>query len=262
MRHSKITFKHIGNLSISFFESYGKLSVMSFNSFWAIRKVPDYLPQVVEQFIEIGRKSLPIVLITASFIGLALGVQIGTQMNSYTPKWMEGGLILRSMLLEMGPIVTGLILAGRVSSGIASELGAMKVTEQIDALRILAIDPIEYLITPRLVAALIAVPILLVFADLFGILAGFFSSHFTINLSWGGFVKGMRYGFVNTDVFTSLIKSVIFGIVIVLFGAFFGLNSRHGAKGVGSATTLAVVWASVAVLGLDYVISAILFFIW
>ncbi len=89
MRHSKITFKHIGNLTVSFFESYGKLSVMSFNSFLAIRKVPDYLPQVVEQFIEIGRKSLPIVLITASFIGLALGVQIGTQMNAYTPKWIR-----------------------------------------------------------------------------------------------------------------------------------------------------------------------------
>jgi phospholipid/cholesterol/gamma-HCH transport system permease protein len=254
-------FEKLGPFAYFFISEYGRLAIMLGRAFVAIRKAPLYLKPIVDQFHYIGRKSFPIVLITSAFIGLALGVQIGTQMNPYTPHWMEGGLILRSMLLEMGPILIGLILSGRVAAGISAELGTMKVTEQLDALRSFAIDPIEFLVMPRLIAAMFAVPVLLVFADVTGILAGFFSSHFAINLSWEGFVKGMRYDFHVSDVITSLIKSYIFGIVIVIFGSFFGINSKRGAKGVGQATTLAVVWSSVAVLMLDYLISAVLYFV-
>ena len=256
------TIVQIGQDTIAFLEGYGNLTIMTVEAFWAIRKMPRYVVQVVDQFLYIGRRSLPIVLITSIFVGLALGVQIGTQMSPSTPAWVEGGLILRSVLLEMGPIIIGLILSGRVASGIASELGAMKVTEQIDALRVLAIDPVEFLVMPRLVAAMIAVPVLLVFADAASILSGYLSSHFTIHLTWEGFVKGMRHVFNERDVYTSLIKALIFGIVIIMFGSFFGLNSKRGAKGVGTATTYAVVWSSVEILALDYIISAILFFIW
>ncbi len=252
----------IGQKTIGFFEGYGELTIMAIQALWAFRKIPQYAQQVVEQFVFIGRRSLPIVALTSTFIGLALGVQIGTQMSASTPAWVEGGLILRSMLLEMGPIIIGLILSGRVASGIASELGAMRVTEQIDALRVLAIDPIEYLVMPRMVAALIAIPILLIFADFIGVLFGYLSSHFTIHLTWEGFIKGMRHVFDERDVYTSLIKALIFGQVIILFGSFFGMNSNRGAKGVGVATTHAVVWSSLEILALDYIISAILFFVW
>ncbi len=252
----------IGQKTITFFEGYGRLTIMAFKALWAFRQIPQYVPQIVEQFIYIGRRSLFLVVMTSAFVGLALGVQIGTQMSPSTPAWVEGGLILRSILLEMGPIVLGLILSGRVASGIASELGAMKVTEQIDALRVLAIDPVEYLVMPRMVAAIIAIPVLLVFSDTVGILSGYLSSHFTIHLTWEGFIKGMRHVFNERDVYTSLIKALIFGQVIILFGSYFGLNSGRGAKGVGQATTLAVVWASLEILALDYIISAILFFIW
>jgi len=255
-------FVGIGRVTILFFESYGRLTIMSVKSFAAIRKSPFYVAQIIEQFVMIGRRSLPIVAITSIFMGLVLGVQIGTQISATTPAWIEGGLILRAILLEMGPVVTGLILAGRVASGVASELGAMKVTEQIDAFRTLAIDPIEFLVMPRLVAAMIAVPVLLVFADTFALMAGFVSSYFTINLSWTGFVKGMQHVFVASDVYASLIKAFIFGIVIVIMGCYFGLNAKKGAKGVGTATTLAVVWASIEVLVFDYIISAVLYFIW
>ncbi len=250
-----------GRESISVIEGYGRLSIMLFHAFSSIRKFHLYINQIIEQFVYIGRRSFPIVVITSIFIGLALGVQIGTQMSPLTPAWIEGGLILRSMLLEMGPIIIGLILAGRVAAGIAAEIGTMRVTEQIDALRSFAIDPVEYLVMPRLVAAMIAVPILLVFADLFGIFAGFVSSYFTINMTWVEFLKGMQHSFHVGDVFASLIKGFIFGIIIVIFGSFFGYYSKRGAMGVGKATTLAVVWASVEVLMLDYVISAIMFFI-
>ncbi len=252
----------VGKLTIAFLIAYGELTIMAAQAFWNMRKIHQYTQQIVDQFIYIGRRSLPIVAITSIFVGLALGVQIGTQMSPSTPPWVEGGLILRSILLEMGPIIIGLILSGRVASGIASEMGAMKVTEQIDALRVLAIDPIEYLVMPRLVAAMIAVPVLLVFSDVTGIFAGYISSHFTIHLTWEGFIKGMRHVFDQRDVYTSLIKALIFSIVIITFGSFFGLNSKRGAKGVGHATTLAVVWSSVEILALDYIISAALFFIW
>ncbi len=251
----------IGSYTKSTIEGYGRLSIMLFHAFSSIRKFHLYISEIVEQFIYIGRRSLPIVIITSIFIGLALGVQIGTQMSPLTPPWVEGGLILRSILLEMGPIIIGLILSGRVAAGIAAEIGTMKVTEQLDALRSFAIDPIEYLVMPRLIAAMFAVPALLVFADFFGIIAGFISSYFTINLGWEGFLKGMHHNFYISDVFTSLIKAFIFGIVIVIFGSYFGFNSNRGASGVGKATTLAVVWSSVDILMLDYVISAFLFFL-
>ncbi len=140
--------RHIGYATVQFFEFYGKLTLLFLKSILSFRKVHTYIPQVIEQFIYIGRYSLPIIVITSMFMGLVLGVQIGTQISSTTPAWVEGGLILRSILLEMGPVVTGLILAGRVASGIASELGAMKVTEQIDALCTMAIDPVEFLVMP------------------------------------------------------------------------------------------------------------------
>jgi len=252
----------IGHFSVNYFESTGQLVIMSAKTFLAIRKAHNYIDQIIEQFVFIGRYSLPIISIASLFMGLVLGVQIGTQISPQTPAWVEGGLILRSILLEMGPVITALILAGRVSSGIASEMGAMKVTEQIDALRTMAIDPIEYLVMPRLIAGMIAVPVLLVFADTIAIFAGFISSTFTINLNWAGFVKGMRHVFKQFDVYTSLIKAFIFGIVVVLSGCFFGMKSGHGAKGVGKATTHAVVWAMIEILILDYIISATLYFIW
>ena len=249
-------------MTIAYFEATGQLVVLTVRGFFSIRRAYNYIDQIIEQFIFIGRLSLPIIGISSLFMGLVLGVQIGTQISPQTPAWVEGGLILRSILLEMGPIITGLILAGRVSSGIASEMGAMKVTEQIDALRIMSIDPVEFLVMPRLVAGMIAAPVLLVFADTIAIFAGFISSSFTINLNWTGFVKGMRHVFNQFDVYTSLIKALIFGIVIIMSGSFFGLKSGHGAKGVGKATTHAVVLAMIQILILDYIISATLYFIW
>ncbi len=252
----------IGRLAITYFHQLGCLTILSFQSFFAIRKAPLYMAQIVDGFVYIGRYSIPIIIITSAFMGLVLGVQIGTQISPETPRWAEGGLILRAILLEMGPVVTGLILAGRVSSGIASEIGAMKVTEQIDALRTTAINPVEFLVMPRLVAGMIAIPVLVIYADAIAIFSGFISSYFTIQLTWTGFVKGMRHVFVATDVYTSIIKGFIFGIAITLFGCYFGMETGHGARGVGKATTHAVVWASIIILILDYIISAVLFFIW
>lgn len=256
------TLVRIGRLAIAFLEGYGRLVILFVLAVAAFRRMPKYLIPIVEQYIDIGRKSLPLIAISAVFVGLLMGVQIGAQMDPRIPIWTNGSLILRTILLEMGPIILGLVLAGRVGAGIASELGVMKVTEQIDAFRTLAIDPIEFLVMPRLIAAMLAFPVLVAFFDLLAILAAFLSSHYTIGLSWPEFVKGMRFGFQRTDLYTSLIKGFLFGIVIVACGCFFGLEARRGARGVGVATTHAVIWSSAAIIVLDYVLTAVLFMIW
>ncbi len=259
MRNPVVT---VGRNAARFMTAYGQVTILLFQTLVAFRKIPTYLPQIVEQYSNIERRSRPLVIVAASAMGFILGIQIGTQMDAATPKWYEGGLILRSVLLEMGPLIMALVLSGRVGSGIAAELGAMQVTEQIDALRVMAVDPVEFLVMPRIVAGLVAVPVLVIFAELVAILSGYVSAYFTIHLSWDGFMKGMTRAFAITDVFASLIKSTIFGVVFILFGCFFGMTAKRGAKGVGSSTTLAFVWSSVAILVLDYVISAVLFFIW
>lgn len=252
----------VGRRTIQFMTAYGRITILAFQSLAAIRRIGKYIPSILEQYASIERRSRPVTTVTAAALGLILGVQIGTQINAATPAWIEGGLILRGVLLEMGPLILSLILAGRVGAGITSELGAMQVTEQIDALRAMAIDPVEFLVMPKLVAALVAFPVLIVYGDFVAILSGFISTHFTIHLNWAGFLKGMRRYFFVTDVYTSLIKAVIFGQVIVIIGSYFGLSSRRGAKGVGTATTQAFVWTAVSILILDYVISSSLLFIW
>ncbi len=258
----KNTILSIGRASIRYFESLGQITILFFQSLIASHRAIKFMDQIVDGFLYIGRFSMPIIVIASAFMGLVLGVQIGTQISPETPRWVEGGLILRAVLLEMGPIITGLLLAGRVGSGIASEIGEMKVTEQIDALRTTGIDPIDFLVMPRLLAGMIIIPVLVIYADTISILFGFISSYFTINLTWASFVKGMRHVFLATDVYTSIIKGFIFSIVITVFGCYFGLSAGHGARGVGRATTHAVIWASIVILILDYIISAVLFFIW
>jgi phospholipid/cholesterol/gamma-HCH transport system permease protein len=238
------------------------MTIMIATALLALRRLPRYLEQVVEQYIYIGKRSLPLIVVSAVFMGLLMGVQIGTQMSETTPAWVEGGLILRTVLLEMGPIIMGIVLSGRVGSGIASELGTMKITEQVDALRTMGINPIEYLVMPRLLSGVIAFTTLIVFFDFLAIISAFVSSYFTIDMTWAGFVRGMRTSYVQTDIFTSLIKAFIFGFLVTGFGTFFGLETKTGAKGVGSATTNAVIWSSIAIIVLDYIISATLYMVW
>lgn len=254
-------FVKIGEQTEKVFAELGQIAIMTFKSFASMRNAHNYVSQIVEQFIYIGRRSLVLVIVVSVFVGLAIGVEVGFQITEFTPHWMAGGLILRTILIDIGPLTLGLVLSGRISAGIASELGSMKVTEQIDALRSFAIDPVEYLITPRLIAAMFAVPTLLIFSNFISIYFGYYSCHMTISLTWYAFVKGLRYSFNFKDVIISLIKAFTFGIAIVISGAFYGLNSQRGAKGVGKATTQSVVLASIMVFILSYLVSLIMFYI-
>ncbi|MFA3781614.1 MlaE family ABC transporter permease [Melioribacteraceae bacterium 4301-Me] len=257
----KKLIENIGAYTISAFTKIGKIAILTYQSFISIYKAPKYIQQIVEQFIYIGRRSLVLVIVISIFVGLAIGVEVGFQMTEFTPHWTAGGLILRTILIDIGPLTLGLVLSGRVSAGVASELGTMKVTEQIDALRSFAIDPVEYLVTPRLIAAMFAVPTLLIFSNFISIYFGYYSCRMTINLTWNAFVKGLRFSYNFKDIIISLIKAFTFGVAIVVSGAFYGLNSQRGAKGVGKATTQAVVLASIMVFILSYLVSLIMFYI-
>ncbi len=254
-------FTRIGSLSVSFLGSLGNVSVVSFKTIVALRKVHVYVDQLIESFVYIGRDSIPLLLASSAFLGLVVGLQIGIGASPLTPLWVQGGIIIKLIFLEMGPVVFGLLLAGRISSGISSEIGEMSVTEQIDALRTSAIDPIEYIVMPRVLAGTIAVPMLIVWGDIVSILCAFLSDHLSTGMPWMTFVFGMRQAFVPKDMYTSIIKGVIFGTIITLFGCYFGLQAKHGAKGVGKSTTYAVIWASIVIIIMDYAISAGLFLI-
>lgn len=240
----------------------GNMFFLFVESLVAIRKIPTYWKYVGTQYGSIGRQSFSLIVITSLFTGLVLGIQIGAQMYAGTALWIEGGLIYQSIVLEMGPMVTALVMSGRVGSGIAAEIGSMTVTEQVDAIRTMGIDPVEMLVMPRLVAAIISLPMLTAVFDVLGCFSGFVSSYYTIGLRFPGFMRGVESTFQATQIYTSLIKGLFNGMIIATVGAFFGLNSGRGARGVGEATTNAVIWCCIFVIMVDYILSAALQHIW
>lgn len=257
----KRALTRVGSVTVSFLSSLGNVSIVSWKTLVAVKKAHIYVDQLIESFIYIGRDSIPLLASSSAFLGLVVGLQIGIGASPLTPLWVQGGIIIKLIFLEMGPVVFGLLLAGRISSGISSEIGEMSVTEQIDALRTSAIDPVEYIVMPRVLAGTIAVPMLIVWGDIVSILCAFVSDHLSTGLPWATFVYGMRVAFVPKDMYTSIIKGVIFGMIITLFGCYFGLQAKHGAKGVGKSTTYAVIWASIVIIIMDYAISAGLFLV-
>ena len=247
------------SIIIYFFESIGKyfqllIRVFKNLDFWFL-----YSRNIIDQMIQIGSKSLPIVIITSLFSGMVTSVQGAYQLtSSLVPKWYIGGLVGESIILELAPVITGLVLAGRVGAAIAAEIGTMRVTEQIDALETLSIDSIGYLIFPRIIAGTLMFPVLVVIADFFGIFGGWFSCVTTLDLNTYQFIKGVRAWFNPWDPFFGLIKAFFFGFSITSIACFFGFYSKNGAEGVGKATTSTVVTSCISILVLDYILAEIL----
>ena len=231
---------------------------------------PFYGVDVVQQMDSIGVQSLSIVFLTGFFTGMVLALQSSVQMSQFGATMYVGRLVTASMIRELGPVLAGLMVAGRVGSGIAAQLGSMRVTEQIDALTTLGTDPIKKLVTPRLLAALVMMPVLTILSDFVGILGGNVIASLYVGipaaLYWrtvweqiasGGFV--LR--FIPTDFIQGLSKPLVFGGIIAVTGCYFGLNTRGGTEGVGVATTRTVVTASVLILVVDYFMTQVLLFL-
>ena len=219
---------------------------------------PRYGHDIVEQFDVIGVGSLTVVLLTGFFTGAALALQSGLTLDQFGGRAVVGRLISASMIKELGPVLTALMLTGRVGSGIAAELGSMVVTDQIYALRVLGTDPIRKLVVPRVLAGFLMAPVLTIISDFVGILGGWMVAVFQLQIASGVYWSSVTEGLFTQDVWMGLIKPFVLGFVIVTTACHVGLRTKGGTKGVGEATTVAVVTGSVAVIAVDFFVTKIL----
>lgn len=229
-----------------------------FDAFQRAFSPPRYLVDTLIQMDTIGVGSLPIVILTGFFTGGVLALQTYRTLSTFGEVGLIGQVVALSIVRELGPVLTALMVAGRNSSGIASELGSMLVSEQIDAMRALGTDPLRKLVTPRLFAALLTVPLLTILADFSGMLGGYIASYVEVRLTTAEYWDAAYQALTFQDVTQGLIKPIFFAVVIALVGCYFGLHTTGGTEGVGRSTTQAVVVASVLILVLDYFITKFL----
>ena len=216
---------------------------------------PIYGRDIVEQLDAIGVGSLTVVLLTGTFTGMVLALQSGLTLDQFGARPVVGRLVSASMVKELGPVLTALMVTGRVGSGIAAELGSMVVTDQISALRALGTDPIRKLVVPRVIAGTIMVPILTVISDAVGMLGGAVISTMQLKVASSVYWNNVLAGLYMEDIYMGLLKPVVLGFALVTIGCHVGLRTKGGTQGVGRATTNAVVAGSVSVLAVDFLIT-------
>jgi phospholipid/cholesterol/gamma-HCH transport system permease protein len=232
--------------------------LLSWRGLVAIFTPPRYLREIVAQMDSLGVGSLSIVVLTGMFTGMVLTLQSAASLDAFGARPYVGRLVCVSMVRELGPVLTALMVTGRVGSGMAAELGSMVVTQQIDALRVLGTDPVRKLVAPRLAAGLIMVPILTVISDTLGIFGGSLISVFNLKLSWEFYWRSVGNSLVMNDIAMGLIKPIAFGFILASVGCYMGLNTKGGTQGVGLATTRSVVVGSVMILSSDFFMTKIL----
>jgi phospholipid/cholesterol/gamma-HCH transport system permease protein len=217
-----------------------------------------WLPRTIDEARNIGAGSLFIVLLVSSFAGAVTALQTGYQFQGNLPYYVVGTLVVESIVLELGPVLTALVLAGRIGARYAAELGSMRVTEQIDALESLGRSPASHLIIPRVLAGLVMIPVLTIFANAIGVLAGWWSAKQVLPIGNADFTYGAQYYWRSFDAYYSVIKAFFFAGAITLIPCYMGFNAQQGAEGVGKATTTAVVATSVTILLLDTLLAKLL----
>ena len=247
----------IGAAVIGLFAEIGRLSVFAAKVKFAAVTPRWYLGQVWRQMVNIGFYSLPVVGMSAVFIGAALALNIYEGGSRYGAEQFVPSIVVLGITRELGATITGLMLAGRVSAGISAEIGAMRVTEQIDALETLSASPYRYLYAPRFVAAIIALPLLVLVADVIGIMGGWLVSVYALDFDSTTYLRNTIDFVTNEDIIVGLIKAVVFGAVIAIMGCYQGDRSEAGATGVGRAATLSMVGAAVLVLAANYLMSTL-----
>jgi phospholipid/cholesterol/gamma-HCH transport system permease protein len=252
-------FASIGRATLMVLVHIGSLALFTAQALAALVSPPIYTRLILSQMMRIGYYSLPVVGLTAFFTGGVLALQIYLGGNRFGAEAIVPQVVVLGITRELGPVIAGLMIAGRVAAAIAAEIGTMKVTEQIDALTTLATNPLKYLVVPRIVAAVISMPILTAIGDSIGVLGGYVVSVYSLDFNGSAYLKN-TWDFAHSDDVTSgLIKAAVFGFIVALLGCYNGFNSKGGAQGVGNATTNAVVSSSILILAADYVLTALLF---
>jgi len=239
-------------------EGLGAFSVLTGTAFRNIFSRPFYGGDTLLQMDAIGVGSLPIVVLTGFFTGAVMALQLAATLDQYGQIERTGQLVSLSLVRELGPVLTGLMVAGRNAAGMASELGSMVVTEQVDAMRALGTDPVKKLVTPRLLATIAMMFFLVIIADLCGLLGGFLYAVLSLGLDARQYWYTALQSLGATDISQGLIKPVIFGIIVAAVGCYYGMSARGGTRGVGRATTTSVVAASVVIILSDFLISRVL----
>jgi len=233
----------------------GGASLLLFSTLRCLHQFPRSFRLTMEQMRVTGIQSLPIVILISVFIGMVAAYFAHLQARDFVPVVYVGLGVAKSVMVELGPLLTGLVLVGRVGASMAAELGTMRVTEQIDALETMAINPVRYLVLPRFLAGIVMLPVLVILAEFFAIIAGMILGATSLGIPMHTFAVGLRLQYVPRELYVGIIKAVFFGGIITLMGCYHGFNAEGGAEGVGRAATRAVVSGSVLVLIFDYIIA-------
>ncbi len=249
----------IGRGALGACRAVGAITLFALSGLSHLVRPPFYGRMFLRAFVEMGYFSLPVVALTAIFTGMVLALQASTELSRFSAESASASLVVLSVTRELGPVLAGLMVSGRVGAAMAAEIGTMRVTDQIDALSTLSTEPMKYLVAPRLLAGLIALPLLVVVADILGVFGGFIVATIKLGFNPSAYLISTFNYLETSDVVSGLAKAAVFGFLIALMGCYHGYNSRGGAQGVGAATTQAVVAASVLILAFDYILSEIFF---
>jgi phospholipid/cholesterol/gamma-HCH transport system permease protein len=249
----------VGRTVLNFLQGAGSLSMFAAEGVSHCFRPPFYWRHILRQMIEIGYYSLPVVGLTAIFTGMVLALQSYTGFSRFAAESAIPNVVIVSLTRELGPVLAGLMVAGRIGAAMAAEIGTMRVTEQIDALTTLATDPFKYLVAPRLIAGTLTLPVLVLVADIIGVMGGWIVGVAKLDFNSTAYLRNTWDFLQFEDVFSGLVKAAAFGFIISLMGCYNGYRSKGGAQGVGQATTNAVVSASILILTFNYLITEMFF---
>jgi phospholipid/cholesterol/gamma-HCH transport system permease protein len=248
----------IGRGTLGVVQTLGSAGLFILYALWSIFTPPYRFKRIITEIEFIGAKSILIILVTALFTGMVLALQGYYTLSKFGAEGVLGSAVALSIIRELGPVLCALMVTGRAGSAITAEIGIMKITDQVPALEMMAIEPIKFIVSPKVVAALISLPILTVFFDLVGILGGFLVGVLMLGVNEGSFFGEMIRATEFSDIYGGLIKSVAFGFLIAWISCFVGYHAKATTEGVASATTNAVVMTSLSILIVDYVITSVL----
>jgi phospholipid/cholesterol/gamma-HCH transport system permease protein len=251
-------FRRITRTTIGLFSQVGARGYFMRDIFRALSDPRTFVPETIRQMQRVGVESIPLTVIVAAFIGGVIAIQVRYQLFPGVQLSIIGLSVRLMQVLELGPLLTGLVLTGRVGARMTAEIGTMRVTEQIDALETLSYDPVAFLILPRLLAAIVMLPCLVVLADATGLFSGYLVSVHVTDVTKEDFITGVKLGFGTFQVIYSLLKAMLFGAAIAFLCSYEGFVAEAGAEGVGSSTAKAVVITSVSILVLDTLTAALL----
>ena len=254
-----LPLQYIGRKTLDFFQIVGILSIFIAKTINGLIRRPFYLNLILRQIISIGYFSLPVVAMTAVFSGAVLALQSYTGFSRFSAESSIATVVVLSITRELGPVLAGLMVAGRVGASIAAEIGTMKVTEQIDALFTLSTDPIKYLVVPRVIASVLTMPCLVLIGDIIGVMGGYLVSVYKLGFNGITYIRNTVEYLETIDVVSGLVKAAVFGFIIAIMSCYHGYHSNKGARGVGTATTDAVVSSSILILLSNYLITELFF---